>query len=98
MTSGQLSGLSERFSDYLFRSAADIAHDQIADMCAYVIRVYQQNALFKEAPSQGDEYLFAIRKWYHTIAERTRDFVTARGEPRQGFYFMAQGDRREWPG
>ena len=92
MTSGQLSGLSERFSRHLFRSAEGIAHDHIADMCAYVVRVYQQNALFKEAPSQDSEYLFAICKWYHTIAERTRDFVTASGEPRQGFYFMAQGE------
>lgn len=108
--SGQLSGLSERFSGYLFRSEEGRAHRhiadtplfvdsassvgiQLADLCAYVVRVYQQNGLFRESPAQGDEYLFAIRRWYRTIAERTRDFVTDSGEPRQGFYFMTQGDR-----
>ena len=66
-SSGQLKGLSQRFSSYLFRSAegrgnVHIADTpsfvdskssvgiQIADMCAYVVRVYQQNLLFRETP------------------------------------------------
>ena len=108
--SSQLSGLSERFSGYLFRSAEGIAHRhiadtpsfvdsassvgiQMADLCAYVVRVYQQNGLFRESPGQEDEYLFSIRRWYRVIEERTRDFVTESGELRQGFCFMEQGDR-----
>ena len=107
--SGQLSGLSERFSGYLFRSQEGIANAhiadtpsfvdssssvgiQIADMCAYVVRVYQQNELHRTSPSQGDEYLFAIRRWYQTIQDSTKDFTTSDGELRRGIYFMAQGD------
>lgn len=107
--SGQLSGLSERFSGYLFRSEEGIAHRhiadtpsfvdsassvgiQIADLCAYVVRVYQQKELFRESPGQGDEYLFAIRRWYRIIEGCTQDFVTDSGEQRRGFYFMTQGD------
>ena len=107
--SGQLSGLSERFSGYLFRSNEGIANEhiadtpsfvdsassvgiQIADMCAYVVRVYQQNELHRTVPGQGDEYLFAIRRWYNDISEKTKDLLALNGEPRRGFYFMAQGD------
>ena len=107
--SGQLSGLSERFSGYLFRSNEGIAHQhiadtpsfvdsssstgiQIADMCAYVVRVYQQSESHRIIPGQGDEYLFAIRRWYQTIQNSTKDFTTPDGELRRGIYFMAQGD------
>lgn len=107
--SGQLNGLSERFSRYLFRSPEGISAQriadtpsfvdssssigiQIADMCAYVVRVYQENGLHNTVPSAGDEYLFAIRRWYRTILENTKNFTTPDGEFRHGIYFMAQGD------
>ena len=107
--SGQLSGLSDRFSSYLFRSAEGRANVhiadtpafvdsassvgvQIADLCAYVVRVYQQNGLFNSTPAQGDEYLVAIRRWYRIIEERTKNLVAHNGELRRGFYFMAPGD------
>lgn len=107
--SGQLSGLSDRFAGYLFRSNEGIANDhiadtpsfvdsassvgiQIADMCAYVVRVYQQNELHRVSPSQGDEYLFAIRRWYNDVQEKSRDLLASNDEPRRGFYFMTQGD------
>ena len=107
--SGQLSGLSERFSGYLFRSPEGTANEhiadtpsfvdssssvgiQIADMCSYVVRVYQQNNLHRMTPGQGDKYLFAIRRWYQTVHDRTKDFTTPYGEPRHGIYFMAQGE------
>lgn len=107
--SGQLSGLSERFSGYLFRSFEGMANDhiadtpsfvdssssvgiQIADICAYVVRVYQQNNLHNTTPALGDEYLFAIRRWYNTIQDKTLNFTTTDGEPRPGIFFMAQGD------
>ena len=107
--SGQLSGLSERFSGYLYRSNEGVSHGhiadtpsfvdssssvgiQIADMCAFVVRVYQQNELHRMAPNQGDEYLFAIRRWYHIIQSSAKDFTTPDGELRRGIYFMGQGD------
>ena len=107
--SGQLKGLSERFSRYLFRfeegrasihiadtpafvDSASSAGIQIADMCAYVIRVYQENRLFSEMPPVDDEYLHAIRRWYRIIEERTENLTTIDGELRRGFYFMRQGE------
>ncbi len=65
---------------------------QIADMCAYVVRIYQENRLFSEAPPPGDPYLYAIRRWYGAIQNRTREFRGPNGEPRPGLYLMAQGD------
>lgn len=108
--SGQLSGLSERFSGYLFRSdegranthiadtpsfvdSASSTGIQIADMCAYVARVFQQNRLSTAVPPQGDEYLFAIRRWYQIIEEKTKNLISHIGDDRPGIYFMQQGDR-----
>ncbi|MCE2502289.1 MAG: DUF3800 domain-containing protein [Dehalococcoidia bacterium] len=65
---------------------------QIADMCAYVMRVYQENRLFSETPPPGDSYLYAIRRWYGAIQNRTREFRGPNGEPQPGLYLMAQGD------
>jgi hypothetical protein len=64
---------------------------QIADMCAYVIRVYQENRLFRDNPPHGDEYLTAIRRWYRIVEERTKGLTTPEGEPRPGFYYLTQG-------
>ena len=108
--SGQLKGLSARFSSYLYRSAEGrgnirIADTpafvdsessvgiQIADMCAYVMRVYQENRLFSSPPPLGDEYLVAIRRWYRIIEDQTRDLTAENHDLRRGIYFMAQGDR-----
>ena len=108
--SGQLKGLSARFSSYLYRSTEGrdnlrIADTpafvdsessvgiQIADMCAYVIRVYQENKLFINPPPRGDEYLVAIRRWYRIIEDQTRNLIAENNEPRRGIYFMAPGDR-----
>ena len=104
----QLSGLSERFSHYPFRSSegtssrhiadspafvdsASSVGIQIADMCAYVIRVYQENRLFRDNPPHGDEYLTAIPRWYRIVEERTKGLITPEGEPRPGFYYLTQG-------
>ena len=65
---------------------------QIADMCAYVVRIYQENRLFAESPPPGDQYLYAIRRWYGAIQNRTREFRSPTGEPRPGLYLMGQGD------
>lgn len=75
-----------------FVDSASSVGIQIADMCAYVVRVYQQNELHRAYPSQGDEYLFAIRRWYNDVYERSRDLLAPNDEPRHGFYFMTQGD------
>ena len=108
--SGQLKGLSARFSSYLYRSAEGrgnirIADTpafvdsessvgiQIADMCAYVMRVYQENRSFSSPPPLGDEYLVAIRRWYRIIEDQTRDLTAENHDLRRGIYFMAQGDR-----
>ena len=65
---------------------------QIADMCAYVVRIYQEHRPFAEPPPPGDSYLYAIRRWYGAIQNRTRDFRSPEGEARPGLYLMAQGD------
>ena len=66
---------------------------QIADMCAYVMRVYHEQGLSRRQPPQGNEYLIAIRRWYRIMQELSRDLATAANEPRRGIYFMPQGDR-----
>ena len=107
--SGQLSGLSARFSGYLFRSNEGTSNVHIADtpsfvdsassvgvqiafMCAYVVRVYEQNELHRSQPDHGDEYLFAIRRWHRCIAEKTKDLISPSGDQRRGFYYMSQGN------
>lgn len=75
-----------------FVDSASSVGIQIADMCAYVVRVYQENRLFSETPPSGDPYLYAIRRWYGAIRNRTREFLGPNGEPRPGLYLMSQGD------
>ena len=76
-----------------FVDSASSAGIQIADMCAYIVRSYQENRLFAEPPSAQDEYLHAIRRWYRVIEERTANLATLDGESRPGFYFLRQGER-----
>lgn len=76
-----------------FVDSASSAGIQIADMCAYVVRSYQENRLFSESPAANDEYLHAVRRWYRVIEGRTADLATLDGESRPGFYFLRQGER-----
>ncbi len=76
-----------------FVDSVSSAGIQIADMCAYTIRVYQENRLFVESPPADDEYLHAVRRWYHVIEERTANLSTLDGESRPGIYFLRQGER-----
>ena len=75
-----------------FADSASSAGLQIADMCAYVIRVYHEHRLFSESPAVGDEYLRAFRRWYQIIQQQTRDLTNHLGEPRPGFYRLPQGE------
>lgn len=76
-----------------FVDSASSAGIQIADMCAYVVRSYQENRLFADPPPAEDEYLHAVRRWYRVIEEKTANFTTYDGESRPGFYFLRQGER-----
>ena len=64
---------------------------QIADMCAYAIRVYQEKQLFAGPPSKDSNYQRAVRSWYRYIERTTRDFsVGNSSESRYGFHFLSQ--------
>ena len=66
---------------------------QIADLVASVIRIYHEANLHWSPPPPGDQFLFAIRRWYRIIAEKTQDnLVSHEGSPRPGFFRMAPGD------
>ena len=64
---------------------------QIADMAAYVCRVYQENNLYEGVP-QADSYLSAINRYYNIVRNKTIDFTTQDGHPRSGIYFMPERD------
>ena len=66
---------------------------QIADLCSYVIRVYQENRLYENPPTAGNEYLHAMRRWYRTIQSLTRDFPVVNGEIRYGLHRLPAGVR-----
>jgi hypothetical protein len=66
---------------------------QIADLAASVIRIYHEADLHRSAPSPGDQFLFAIRRWYRIIEEKTQDnLVSHEGYSRPGFFRMATGE------
>ena len=65
---------------------------QIADMVASVVRQYQEAELFRTPPPAGDAYLYAIRRWYGIIEQRTRDLVSHDGFDRPGLYRLGTGD------
>ena len=75
-----------------FVDSASSVGIQIADMCAYVIRIYQEHRLFAAPPPPGDTYLYAMRRWYGAIQNRIGDFRSHEGEARPGLYLMAQGE------
>ena len=66
---------------------------QMADMCAYAIRVYQEHRLFANPPSSDDEYQRAVRSWYRYIERLTLDLPDGDGEIRYGLYRMRVGVR-----
>lgn len=66
---------------------------QIADMCAYAIRIYQENLPLVASPAQGDAYLRAVRRWYRIIRLLTRDFPMGNGQVRYGIHFLPRGMR-----
>ena len=76
-----------------FVDSATSAGIQIADMCAYVIRVYQERLLFEASLPSGDEYLHAIRRWYRVIQRLTRDWPTDSGQTRYGLQRLPVGVR-----
>lgn len=76
-----------------FVDSATSAGIQITDMCAYVIRVYQEQKLFETRPPSGDEYLHAIRRWYRAVQGLTRDFPTSSGQIWYGLQRLPAGLR-----
>ncbi|MDE2960399.1 MAG: DUF3800 domain-containing protein [Chloroflexota bacterium] len=75
----------------LFVDSKSAVGIQIADMCAYAIRVYQENQLFSVSPS--DDYLVAVRRWYRIVQRMTRDMSAPNGEIRYGIQFLTTGVR-----
>ncbi len=69
---------------------------QIADMAAYVCRIYQENRLYEGLP-QGDRYLSAINRYYGVLRAKSVDLVSNEGFARPGMYIMPERDhyRRE---
>ena len=66
---------------------------QMADMCAYAIRVYYEHSLFASRPSSDDEYQRAVRSWYRYVERLTLDLSDGDGEIRYGLYRMRVGAR-----
>lgn len=62
---------------------------QIADMAAGVIRIYQEQGLYRNVP-RGDAFLSAIKRFYAVLEEKTKDQLTPQSEERPGFYFMPE--------
>lgn len=50
---------------------------QLADMFVSVVRLYQENELFRGAPT--DPFLSAVRRYYDIVAALSRDFETEQG-------------------
>ena len=66
---------------------------QIADLAASVIRIYHEADLHRSAPRPGDHFLFAVRRWYRIIEEKTQsNLVSHEGYPRPGIFRMAMGE------
>lgn len=60
---------------------------QIADMVASVVRLYEENQLFRSTPGT-DPFLLAIRRYYRAIEQKTVDQTSHDGHPRPGLYRM----------
>lgn len=117
-SAGQLGGLSFKFGAFLYRSeegractnitdtpffgdSRASAGVQIADMVASVIRQYEEAELYKQVPAE-DQFLWAIRRYYRIIEQKTVDQVSHDGFQRPGLYRMAaeqgnllRGNKRE---
>jgi len=72
-----------------FVDSATTAGIQIADMAASAIRQYHENELF-HGGRVTDPYLSAIKRYYQILCEKTVDLETPEGQPRWGFYVMAE--------
>ena len=62
---------------------------QIADMAAGVVRIYEENGLFRGVAA-GDFFLSAVRRYYSVVEGKTVDHVSPSGYPRHGFYRMPE--------
>jgi len=62
---------------------------QIADMIASVIRIYEENELFR-APPTGDAFLSSISRYYRIIKEKTRNLEAPNGFIWYGFERMPE--------
>ena len=62
---------------------------QIADMAAGVVRVYEENGLFRGVPA-GNSFLSAVGRYYSVVEGKTTDHVSASGYPRHRFYRMPE--------
>ena len=72
------------------RSSAGI---QIADLTASVVRLFQEAELFRTGPPATDQFLFAIRRWYRIIEQKTRNDLTSHdGYARAGLHLMSSGE------
>ena len=65
----------------------------IADVCAYILRVYQENRLSATPPSQDDEYRRAARSWYRYTESQARHLVAKASVTRFGLYHLPAGVR-----
>lgn len=62
---------------------------QIADMAAGVIRLYEENQLFRGVPV-GDPFLSAVDRYYRICQDKTRDQVTPEGWKCHGFHRVSE--------
>lgn len=62
---------------------------QLADLFAGIIRLYHQNRLRGGAPP-GDEFLWAIKRYYDIIDKKTLDLEDSSGRHLFGFYEMPE--------
>ena len=76
-----------------FVDSATSAGIQIADMCAYAMRVYEENQLHATPPSQDDEYQRAVRSWYRYIESQTRNLPSTDGVTLYGLHRLPAGVR-----
>ena len=101
-SAGQLGGLSFKFGAFLYRSeegractnitdtpffgdSKASAGVQIADMIASVIRQYEEAELYRRVPAE-DQFLWAIRRYYRIIEQKTIDQVSHDEFARPGIY------------
>ena len=62
---------------------------QIADMAAGVVRLYEENELFRGVPA-GDSFLHAISRFYRIVESKTVNQTNADGYTRYGLHQMPE--------